>query len=94
MKYYDEKALIQKRSQWSFVIAMEYKVIIDVSFKKTTITSHRVTSLYLDLSLIRTSQVDSYKDNASPVSTRRRFDVHTTSITLKRRRTDVKTTFI
>ena len=27
-----------------------------------------------------------------PVSTRRRFDVHTTSITLKRRRTDVKTT--
>ena len=27
-----------------------------------------------------------------PVSTRRRFDVHTTSITLKRRRMDVKTT--
>ena len=28
----------------------------------------------------------------SPVSTRRCFDVHVTSITLKRRRTDVKTT--
>ena len=28
----------------------------------------------------------------SPVRTRRRFDVHTTSITLKRRRMDVKTT--
>ena len=27
-----------------------------------------------------------------PVSTRRRFDVHTTSIMLKRRRMDVKTT--
>ena len=27
-----------------------------------------------------------------PVSTRRRFDVHTTSIMLKRRRTDFKTT--
>ena len=30
--------------------------------------------------------------NKFPVSTRRRFDVHTTSITLKRRRTDVKMT--
>ena len=28
----------------------------------------------------------------NPVSTRHRFDIHTTSITLKRRRTDVKTT--
>ena len=28
----------------------------------------------------------------SPVSTRHRFDIHTTFITLKRRRTDVKTT--
>ena len=28
----------------------------------------------------------------NPVSTRRRFDVYTTSITLKRRRMDVKTT--
>ena len=27
-----------------------------------------------------------------PVNTRHRFDIHTTSITLKRRRTDVKTT--
>ena len=27
-----------------------------------------------------------------PVSTRHRFDIHTTSIMLKRRRTDVKTT--
>ena len=28
----------------------------------------------------------------TPVGTRRRFDVHTSSITLKQRRTDVKTT--
>ena len=28
----------------------------------------------------------------NPISTRRRFDVHITSITLKRRRMDVKTT--
>ena len=32
------------------------------------------------------------KQKKFPVSTRRRFDVHTASITLKRRRTDVKTT--
>ena len=28
-----------------------------------------------------------------PVSTRHRFDIHTTSITLKQRRTDVKTEY-
>ena len=37
-------------------------------------------------------QIKKYTDYSIPVSTRRRFDVHTTSITLKRRRMDVKTT--
>ena len=33
-----------------------------------------------------------FKFNLDPVITRHRFDVHTTSITLKRRRADIKTT--
>ena len=37
------------------------------------------------------SSAGNYTDTY-PVSIRRRFDVHTTSITLKRRRMDVKTT--
>ena len=32
-------------------------------------------------------------NNNNPVSTRHRFNIHTTTITLKRRRTDVKTTW-
>ena len=46
-----------------------------------------INSRFISTEFAHRTQFSNY-----PVSTRRRFDVHTTSITLKRRRTDFKTT--
>ena len=59
-------------------------------FHKICRCSHLLISL--SQSALTADGIFSVKTDDSPVSTRRCFDVYTTSITLKRRRMDVKTT--
>ena len=75
------------------VVLIGDQLYLSVSSPRRTGLTSLVSDLFIkDLKIMPVVIVVSFFYHYIPVSTGRRFDVHTTSITLKRRRTDVKTT--
>ena len=94
-----EQIIISKHANKVTRLATKLDLDIEFEFRRFKLapTHLKYTAAHLRYSAIYVvcgylSRYTTSNEINIPVSTRRRFDVHTTSITLKRRRMDVKTT--